>query len=118
MHDIDPDETHRKRRRIPTPWLLGTKPIRIPHLTGHLDTYTDEYYKVVINNLPKSWQDINEKGTLVTKRQLTMAALGEYKDDHNALVFQQAILNTRAHPHTIMQHDTLFAQSVVMHNNV
>ena len=40
---------------------------------GLVDTYTNEQDKAVINNLPESWQDINEKGTLVTKRQLTMA---------------------------------------------
>jgi len=42
-----------------------------------------------------------------------MAAWGEYKDDHIALLFQQAILNTKAHPNTITQYDTLLAQSVV-----
>ena len=64
----DPNKMFRKRRRLPTPRLLGTDPIGIPHLTGLLDTYTNEQYKSVINNLPKSWQDINEKGTLVAKR--------------------------------------------------
>ena len=117
-HAMDIDKTHRKRKRLPTPWLLGTEPIRIPHVTGLMDTYTDDMYKVVIHNLPELWHDINEKGTLATKRQLTMAAWGEYKDDHNALLFQQAILNTRAHPHTVTQYDTLLAQSVVMHNDV
>ena len=93
-------------------------PIRIPHLTEFLDTYTDEQYKAIINNMPDLWQDINEKGTLVTKRQLKMAAWGEYKDDHSALLFQITILNTKAHPYTVTQYDTLLAQSGVMHNDV
>ena len=118
MHATDPDKTYRERRRLPTPRLLGTNLIRILHLTGLLDTYTNEQYKAVINNLPESWQYIDEKGTLVTKRQLTMAVWGEYKDDHSALLFQEAMLNTKAHPHTVTQYDTLLAQLVVIHNDV
>jgi hypothetical protein len=60
----------RVRKRLPTPRPLGTNPIRIPHLVELMDTYTDEKFKTTINNLPDSWQDTNEKGTIVTKRQL------------------------------------------------
>jgi hypothetical protein len=55
-------------------------------------------------------QRAGEKGTLVTKRHRTMAVWGEYKDDHSALLFQQAILNTKARPSTVTQYDTLLAQ--------
>jgi hypothetical protein len=58
MHAIDPNKTHRKCRRLPNPRLLGTDPMRIPHLTGLLDTYIDKKHKAVINNLRESWQDI------------------------------------------------------------
>ena len=61
MHAIDPHKTYRKRRRLPTPRLLGTDPIRIPHLTGLLDTYTKEQYEAAINNLLESWPDIKKK---------------------------------------------------------
>jgi len=67
MHATDPDNTYRERRWLPTPRPLGTDPIRIPHLTELLDTYTDEQYKARINNLYDSWQDKNEKGALITK---------------------------------------------------
>ena len=43
---------------------------------------------------------------------------GAYKDDHNVLTFQQAILHTRHHPNTVTQFDTLLAQSIVEHNDV
>jgi hypothetical protein len=62
-------------------------PIRIPYLKGLLDTYTDEQYKVAIKNLPEYWQDVNKNSKVVTKRQLIMAAWGEYKDAHSALLF-------------------------------
>ena len=71
-------------------------PIRIPYLKGLLDTYTDEQYKAAIAKLPEAWQDVNEKGTLVTKGLLLMAAWAEYTDDYSALQFQEAILNTGA----------------------
>jgi len=45
----------------------------IPSLKNILDTYTDERFKAVINKLPETWQEIKEKGTMVTKRQLLMA---------------------------------------------
>ena len=59
----------------------------IPILKNLLDTYTDEQPKAVIKKLPEHWQEINEKGTIVTKRLLLMAVWGEYKDDYNALQF-------------------------------
>jgi hypothetical protein len=85
-------------------------PNTIPTLKNLLDTYTGEQFKAVIMKQPKAWQEINEKGTIVTKRQLLMAVWGEYKDDHNALQFHEAVLSTRAHPHTVTQYDTLLAQ--------
>jgi hypothetical protein len=87
-----PETKTRVRKRLPTPRPLGTDLLRIPHLVELLDTYTDEQFKTTINNLlPDSWQDINKKGTIVTKRQLKMATWGEYKDDHIALLFQTTI---------------------------
>ena len=68
MHAIVLDKPQRKRRRLPAPRLQGKESIRIPQLTGLLDTYIYEQYKAVINNLPESWQDIKKKGTLVIKR--------------------------------------------------
>jgi len=47
-----------------------------------------------------------------------MAQWGSYKDDHNVLTFQQAILSTRHHPQTVTQYDTLLAQSIVDHNDI
>jgi hypothetical protein len=47
-----------------------------------------------------------------------MAAWGEYKDDHNTLHFQEAILSTNAHLHTVTQYDTMLAQTIVTHNDV
>ena len=45
-----------------------------------------------------------------------MSTWGEYKDDRSALLFQKAILSTKARPHTVMQYDTLLAQLVVIQN--
>ncbi len=118
MLAIDSDKTAKKRKRLPIPRLLGVDSTRIPYMQGLMVTCTDEQYKANIKNLPESWQDVNEKGTEVTKRQLVMAAWGEYKNDHNALLFQETILNTRAHTHKVTQYDTLLAQSVVTHNDV
>ena len=64
------------------------------------------------------WQEINEKATIVTKRQFLIAVWGEYKDDHSALQFHEAVSSTRAHPHTVTQYDTVLAQSFVTHNDV
>jgi hypothetical protein len=81
------DFSKRERGMPPTPRLHGTDPIRISFLKGLLEAYTDEQYKAAIKNLPDAWQDVNEKGKFVTKRQLLMAAWGEYKDHHIALQF-------------------------------
>ncbi len=97
---------------------LGTHQLRIVHLAKFLDTNTDELLKPLINDLPNTWQDINEKGALVTKRQLQISTWGEYKDDHIALLFQTTILSTRPHPHTVTEYDTLLAQSIVTRNDV
>jgi hypothetical protein len=115
---MPPKNKTRVHKRLLTPRPPGIDQLRIPHLAELLDTYTNEQFKTSINNLPDSWQDINDKGTIVTKRQLKMATWGEYKDDHSALLFQTTILNTRPHPHTATQYDTLLAQSVVTHNDV
>jgi hypothetical protein len=96
------DSEKRMRGMPPTPGLHGEDPVRIPLLTGLIDTYTDEQFTTIIKTLPKGWQEVNEKSTIVKKRQLLMAAWGEYKDDHSALQFQEAILNTKPHPQTIM----------------
>jgi hypothetical protein len=93
-------------------------PNTIPFLKNILDTYTDKQFKAVIKKLPEPWQEIDKKDTLVSKRQLQMAVWGEYKDDLNALQFQEAIMSTRAHPYKVPQYDTLLAQSVVTHNDV
>ena len=45
-------------------------------------------------------------------------ALGAYKDDHNVLLFQQAVMSTRQHTNTVTQYDTLLAQSIVNQNDV
>jgi hypothetical protein len=47
-----------------------------------------------------------------------MTLWGEYKDDHIALQFHEAILSTREHPQTVTQYDTQLAQSIATHNNV
>ncbi len=117
-HAVMLDSDKRKRGMPPTPTLHDTDLIRIPLLTGLLDTYTDEQYTSFRRNMPNAWQNVNEKGTVVKKRQLLMAAWGEYKDDHNALQFQVAILNTIPYPQTVTQYDTLLAKSVVSHNDV
>jgi hypothetical protein len=67
-------------------------------LSELLDTCTDEQFKQVIIKLPEGWTATNETGNVVTKRQLEMAQWGSYKDDHNVLAFQQAILSTRPFP--------------------
>jgi hypothetical protein len=69
-----PENKPRMHKRLPTPRPPGKDPHRIPHLAELLDTYTDEQFKTTINNLPDSWQDTNEKDTIVTKRQLKMAS--------------------------------------------
>jgi hypothetical protein len=76
----------RVRKMLPTPRPPGTNPLRIPQLVELLDTYTDEQFKTTINNLPDPWQDTNEKGTIVTKRQLSMSTWGEYIDEQSALL--------------------------------
>jgi len=117
-HNVVVLETNKKKRKMqPPPRLHGMDPNMIPFLKGLIDTYTDEQFKAAIKKLPEAWQDLNEKGIIVTKRQLLIAAWGEYKDDHGTLQFQEAILSTRAHPHTVTQYDTLLAQSVVTHND-
>jgi hypothetical protein len=83
-----------------------------------LATCTDEQYNTVIHHLPKGWTATNERGNVVTKRQLEMAQWGFYKDDHIVLTFQQAILSTRQHPQTVTQYDTLLAQYILDHNDV
>ena len=47
-----------------------------------------------------------------------MAQWGSYKDDHNVLTFQQAIISTRPFPQNVTQYDTLLAQSIVDQNDV
>jgi hypothetical protein len=47
-----------------------------------------------------------------------MAHWGAYKDDHSVFTFQQTILQTRHHPNTVTQYDTLLAQSIVEQNDV
>jgi len=61
---------------------------------------------------------MNDKGTMVTKRQLEMAHWGVYKDDHSVLIFQQTIMITRQYQNTFMQFETLLAQSIVDQNDV
>jgi hypothetical protein len=75
------------RRELLSPRRHKTEPNTIPTLKKLLHTYTDEKCKEVIKNLPQAWQEINEKGTIFTKRQLQVAVWGEYKDDHIALQF-------------------------------
>ena len=110
-HNVVVLETNKKKcGQQPPPRLHGMDPNKIPFLKGLLDTYTDEQLKATIKKLQEAWKDLNEKGTVVTTRQLLMAAWGDYKDDHNALYFQEAILSTRAHPHAVTQYDTLLTQ--------
>jgi hypothetical protein len=86
-HDVVLETNKRKHRVLPPPRLHDMDPIRTPFLKGLLDTYTDEQYKATIQKLPEAWQDLKEKDTVVTKRQLLIAVWGEYKDDHNAVQF-------------------------------
>ncbi len=69
----------------------------------------DEQYTEVIYQLPEAWQELDDNGDIFTERQLQMALWEAYKDDHNALQFQQAILSTRQHPQTVAQYDALLA---------
>jgi len=73
---IELDNKMIKRRMLPTPRLPGMDPIKITYLKGLFDTYTDEQYEATIKNLPEAWQDVNEKGTVITNRLLLMAAWG------------------------------------------
>jgi hypothetical protein len=43
---------------------------------------------------------------------------GAYRDEHNILSFQQAIMSTNAHPQTSTQYDTQMAQLIIHHNDV
>jgi len=61
---------------------------------------------------------MNDRGTIVTKRQLEMAQWGAYKDDHSVLTFQQTIMHTKQYPNTITPYDALLAQSIVDQNDV
>jgi len=99
----------KKRTEQLSPRLHRMDPNTIPILKNLLDAYTDDQLKAFIKKLPEAWQEINEKGTIVTKRQFRMAVWGEYKDDHNALQFQETVLSTKSHPHTSTQYDTLLA---------
>jgi hypothetical protein len=109
----------RKRRELLSPRLHILDPNTIPILKNILDIYTDEQLKAPLKKLLEAWQDINEKGTIVTKLQLLMALWGEYKDGHIALQFQEAVvLSTRPHPHTVTKCDTPLALSIVTHNDV
>jgi len=108
-----------KRKRPSTPMAHGSQPTTISRRTDHRATCTDEEYTKVFHHLPEGWQATNYKGSTVTKRQLEMAQWGAYKDDHNALLFQQTILSTRQqHTHTVTQYDTLLAQSIVDQNDI
>ena len=108
----------KKRNLPPSPQLYRREGITIPIIKQLLDAYTDEHYKEIIQQLSGAWQETIEKGKIVTKRQMKMTLWGEYKDDHNALQFQQAIRSTREHPQTVTQYDTLLAQSIATHNDV
>ena len=56
---------------------------------------------------------MNDRGTIVTTRQLEIAQWGAYKSDHSVLTFQQTIMHTRQYPNTFTQYDTLLAQYIV-----
>jgi hypothetical protein len=106
------------KRSAAEAWTRSSHSHTISELTKLLNSCTDEQYAQVIRQLPENWSALNEKGTSVTKRQLEMAHWGAYKDDHSVLTFQQTILQTRQHPNTVTQYDTLLAQSIVEQNDV
>jgi hypothetical protein len=93
-------------------------PHTISGLTNLLATRTDEQYIEIVQQLPEGWSATNDRGTMVTKRQLETAHWGEYKDEHSVLTFQQTIMHTKQYPTTVTQFDTLFAQSIVDQNDV
>jgi len=95
----------------------GAAVTTVTELEMLLDTCTDTQFAKVIQDLPATWQSHNLKGDNITKRMLKKTSWGAYRDDHNILAFQHAILSTKPHPQTITQYDTQMAQSSVQHND-
>jgi hypothetical protein len=89
------------KRRAAATRAQSSYPHTISELADLLATGTDEQYTQIIHQLPEGWSTANDRGTRVTKRQLEMAHWGAYKDDHNALTFQQTIMHTRQYPNTV-----------------
>jgi hypothetical protein len=87
----------------------GPKSVSLSRLTGLLATCTDEQFTEIIHRLSTCWTALNDRGNTVTKRKLEIAQWGAYRDDHNALAFQQTRMLTRQYPTTVTQYDTLLA---------
>jgi hypothetical protein len=83
------------KRRATATRAQGSYPHTISCLIDLLATCTDEQYAKIIQQLLEGWSAMNDRGTIVTKRQLEMAQWGAYKDDHSVLTFQQTIMHTR-----------------------
>jgi hypothetical protein len=71
-----------------------------------LDTCTFTEFTYRIQQLPINSQDINNKGTLITKRQLSMSHWASYKTDERISHFQTAVMQAYPPSYLVTQYDT------------
>jgi hypothetical protein len=70
-----------KRQCSPATRAPSSQPHTISRLSDLIAICTDLQYKEIIHHLPEGWTTKNDRGSIVTKRQLEMAQWGAYKDD-------------------------------------
>ena len=73
----------------------------------------DLHNKTRIQTLPDNWSNYNEKGSLITKRQLLQSAWGELKESDSLQAFQQAIITSIPPPaNTVTQYTTHLTSAI------
>jgi hypothetical protein len=97
-----------------------THPCRTPttsYLSKALNT-NDHHIKTLIQAIPDEWSNYNEKGSLVTKRQLLQCAREELKESDSLQAFQQAIITSIPPPTTTVTLYTTHLTSAICMDNI
>jgi len=106
IQDSSPYNTH------PIPRPPPCQSYKITHLMDALNTH-DQHIKTLIKSLPEDWAGYNDRGSLVTKRQLLQSAWGELKESDSLQAFQPAILTALPPPTTTVTQYTTYLTSAI-----